>query len=233
MVHSFRMSRRNYRAFIFGIVLFSSVSLVSGIGMYLDNEPHLTGGPRLLFGLFFGVMWLPFVLLSVWLLRGYYRGRLLIGARSVALRGLIRTQRIGFKEIVKATWGVSGSLRLETSHDRLTIGMSEFVTHQQDKIVSLLRERLNRTIEVGWEKIERYLEFQRKRTDPQHRKQFLLRLRWLVLVPIIATITWVGLRLVYGQFSIPGVDSILPSSALEAGLSTALSCSVLDCRTGG
>lgn len=182
------------------LVFCALVSIVGGIGTYLENEAHLPPIPRLVQSLSLAAMWLPFILLSAWLVLDYRRSRLLVGTKSLALRGVIRTKRIGLRDIVCAAWRRDRSLQLRTARGRLTIPVSQFLTLRQAMLIALLHERIGQAAEEGWDKIEPNLDAIRDSVDPRHNNQCFLRLsRVLLLGPILGLLAGTGLHFILGH----------------------------------
>ena len=183
------------------MVFSTSLPVVCGIGVFVENVNRMTFWPRLLDGLSCVAMWLPIILASVWLILSYSRSRLLIGTKSVGFRGVGRTRRTGFREIVRAKWNYACDARLRTARGRLTLGISDFIKKHQ--AAELLHERIDHSVQDGWETVERSLDSIRKNpSDLREYNQFHLRLSWLLLIgPVLGILAGTTLHFVYGPQS--------------------------------
>lgn len=180
MVHVFRMRRSNFRIGVSLLVLSMSMAILIGIGDHLDKS----GQPRLWPIL---LIWFLFTVLAGWLVLEYHRSRLLIGAKSLLLRGAVRTTRIEFQDVRRAKWHRSDRLRMSTTSGRLTVPVSQFPVNQQERLLGLLHDRVASGVEEGWEETRCCLERKRHDSKNKHPTHGLLRRLWLPLfVPIPA-----------------------------------------------
>ena len=184
MVHSFQGSRSNFRLGMSMLVFLSCMAVVSGVGTFVEATGDSSTWQRSMRSLAFVGMWVPFICLAVWTILDYRRSRLLVGSKSMVIRGVIRIKRVCFRDILSAEWQTS-RLRLQTARGRMALPISDFVSnHQHEHCIRLLHERIGGDVQVGWEKIN--WTAIRAAADPQRHKRMFLRFAWISIIGPIA-----------------------------------------------
>ena len=108
MVYRFRVRRVRWRLGISLLLLFAFISIGGGISLYGENATSWPAAARLLRGLGAGDSMRRWPFWAAWMLLFYYRGRILIGSRSIAVRGVLRPRR-AVSKISRLRSGASGT----------------------------------------------------------------------------------------------------------------------------
>jgi phage shock protein PspC (stress-responsive transcriptional regulator) len=83
-------------------VFFAVMGVASTLAAYFNVDGSFAR-PKLA-ALIFGVFWLAFTCLAIWMLLAYYRSRLFVGANSLRQIGVLRDRQVRFSQVEQLKW---------------------------------------------------------------------------------------------------------------------------------
>ena len=105
-------------------------------------------------GVFLGLFWGAWLLLSLWIWRFSIRYCLEITGDAIRQTTAFRQKSMRIQDIILAKWRrwpVGGSIKLKTSSQRMTIELSIAGDDPREELIAILRSRLPRDVQVGWQ----------------------------------------------------------------------------------
>jgi hypothetical protein len=104
--------------------------------------------------LIFGVFWLAFTCLAIWMLLAYYRSRLLVGATSLRQIGVFRDRQVRFSKVEQLKWRrfpQGGGVRMDGDFGVVKISFGDFQRDARQELIAGLRAAVAAEKQAGWQ----------------------------------------------------------------------------------
>jgi hypothetical protein len=164
-VKCFRL-RRDYLVIgIVGTAFFCVMGVTSTVVAYWNIDGSFAR--QQLTALIFGLFWSGFMLLGVWIILAYFRGRLFLARNMVVQHGIFRSRKVDFEDVICINWRgwpVRGSIVVRTHSQRVVIDLDNFALEDREEIVRCFRETFAEEIQDNW---SRFQDYDRKFSRPQ------------------------------------------------------------------
>jgi hypothetical protein len=151
-----RAGRQYFWVGIIGVVLFSTAAIF-GVAVSLRNIDHSFPHP-IAFAICIGVEFAFFTALSAYLLRFYFKYRLLVDDLSVMQVGVFTTKRISIADIQSMTWRnypkASGSVIIKSDSQKLRIEFGAVGRSALNELVAKIRQLAPEHKQLGWDKFK-------------------------------------------------------------------------------
>jgi hypothetical protein len=187
----FTLRRKYFRIAVTCLPLFVGMLVWSVIGMYTDAPPdrRLAAILAMIGG------WGFFILLTVYVLMAYRKEATILGKDAVQFIGVFTDRTIRLADVKRARWYCYGKpwrLKIVTERCKRTIWFDNFYPDQTAEIVRYFRDRLDASVQGGWQ--ESSVVWTRGRTRAELWSESLACIRKLsvkvvVLGPILGLLT--------------------------------------------
>ncbi len=147
----YRLGRQYLFIGLTGTIFFVAMGVWSVYAAYWNIDgsfPH----PEL-HALLYGVFWLCFTGLGLWIIVAYFRERLFVSASGVTQHACVFRRTMLFSEATQVLWkGVpaAGRVQLRSVKTRITIHLGNFTRQERSELIETFRGAFPEDIQVGW-----------------------------------------------------------------------------------
>lgn len=188
-VECYRLRRFYLYLGIAGTSLFSIV----GIGSALAACYNLDGSFRypILSAFLFGGFFFIFTLLGIWCILAYYRERLEISGIRIIKYDIFHKTEIPLDEVTHLQWySLTGAIVVESPLKKFKFHIDNYSKAEQVEITNRLRNELDRDLQDGWDKFQKFNASIFEPADQSPRPESVVFVCLLFLFACIFTYAW-------------------------------------------